>query len=143
MTDMIYRSNRTMELLDEGEYKDWHYMIISYGTHPCAYIEIPQTHMLYDHCNEDKYINDELLYDIDCHGGITYASDTGFGYNTDYRRDGHWLGWDYDHAGDFNGFSSAYSRYRCSFGEKKWSTAEIFGEVRDTINQLIIMDGAK
>lgn len=46
MKEMIYKNymengQEVIEILDEGVYKGFHYVIVSYGTHPCAYVEIP------------------------------------------------------------------------------------------------------
>lgn len=44
MKPMIYKATREIEILDEGVINNFHYCIVSYGTHPCAYIELPETH---------------------------------------------------------------------------------------------------
>ena len=72
MKEMVYKNymengQEVIEILDEGIYKSFHYVIVSYGTHPCAYIEIPK----------DNVSDEDKLIDIDCHGGITYVSTTG------------------------------------------------------------------
>lgn len=41
---MIYKGSveneqKVIDMLDEGIYKGFHYVIVSYGIHPCAYIE--------------------------------------------------------------------------------------------------------
>lgn len=38
MIEMIYK-RATQELLYQGEYKGYRFFIVSYGTHPCAYVE--------------------------------------------------------------------------------------------------------
>lgn len=127
---MIYQNHiqnceRFIDMLDEGVYKGFHYAIVSFGTHPCAYVQIPEGHKLYNVSDEDK------LIDIDCHGGITHVSTTGLiKPSNENHRDGHWIGWDY--AGylpvDFT----------MTNGLKKWTTKEILEEVKDVIEQLII-----
>lgn len=52
MKEMIYKGSveneqKVIDMLDEGIYKGFHYVIVSYGIHPCAYIEIPEGHKLY------------------------------------------------------------------------------------------------
>lgn len=94
MKEMVYKNymengQEVIEILDEGIYKSFHYVIVSYGTHPCAYIEIPK----------DNVSDEDKLIDIDCHGGITYVFTTGLiKPNNENHRDGHWIGWDYAHA---------------------------------------------
>lgn len=129
MKEMVYKNymengQEVIEILDEGIYKDFHYAIVSYGTHPCAYIEIPEGHELYDVSDEDE------LVDIDCHYGITYVSKTGLiKPSNKNHRDGHWIGWDYAHYMDY-----IFGICHCG---KKWTTKEIFEDVKNVIEQLI------
>lgn len=131
MKEMVYKNymengQEVIEILDEGIYKDFHYAIVSYGTHPCAYVEIPEGHELYDVSHEDE------LVDIDCHYGITYVSKTGLiKPSNKNHRDGHWIGWDYAHYMDY-----IYGVYNTS-DDKKWTTEEIFEDVKNVIEQLI------
>lgn len=135
MKEMVYKGSveneqKVIEMLDEGIYKDFHYVIVSYGTHPCAYIEIPKEHELYNVSDED-----ELDNNIDCHGGITYVFTAGlFKPSNKNHRDGHWIGWDYAHYMDYY-----YSLYNFEFFNegKKWTTKEIFEDVKNVIEQLI------
>ena len=137
MKEMVYRSfiengHRFIDMLDEGVYKGFHYTIVSYGTHPCAYVEIPEKHDLYNVSDEDK------LIDIDCHGGITYVSATGIiKPSNKNHRDGHWIGWDYGHYMDY-----VYSPYNFAplddkIDDKKWTTKEILEDVKNVIEQLM------
>ncbi len=41
MKEMIYEPTKKIELLYNDIYKGYHFYIISYGTHPCCYVEIP------------------------------------------------------------------------------------------------------
>ena len=129
MKEMVYKNymengQEVIEILDEGIYKDFHYAIVSYGTHPCAYVEIPKGHELYDVSDEDE------LVDIDCHYGITYVSKTGLiKPSNKNHRDGHWIGWDYAHYMDY-----IFGICHCG---KKWTTKEIFEDVKNVIEQLI------
>lgn len=131
MKEMVYKNyiengQEVIDMLDEGIYKDFHYAIVSYGTHPCAYVEIPEGHELYNVSDEDE------LVDIDCHCGITYVSTTGLIRPSDENhRDGHWIGWDYAHCMDYT-----YGAYNTS-DDKKWTTKEIFEDVKNVIEQLI------
>lgn len=129
MKEMVYKNyiengQEVIDMLDEGIYKGFHYAIVSYGTHPCAYVEIPEGHELYDVSDED-----ELAY-IDCHYGITYVSKTGLiKPSNKNHRDGHWIGWDYAHYMDY-----IFGICHCG---KKWTTKEIFEDVKNVIEQLI------
>lgn len=134
MKEMVYRSaienkHQFNDMLDEGTYKNFHYAIVSYGTHPCAYVEIPEGHELYDVSDEDE------LVDIDCHCGITYVSKTGLiRPSNKNHRDGHWIGWDYAHFGDYICLPTNFEIWN---DDKKWTTKEIFEDVKNVIEQLI------
>ncbi len=95
------------EVLARGTYNGYEYRIISYFTHPCAYVKL----------HENESINNA---DIDCHCGITYELE---------EEQGHWIGWDYVHIGD-------YCAQAPELGGKQWTTAEILEEVKKVINQL-------
>lgn len=61
MKQMIYTLNRKNkgEILATGTYKNFKYYVVSYGTHPCAYVDVSNTLL----ANKDYHEND-----IDCHG---------------------------------------------------------------------------
>lgn len=134
MKEMVYKNymengQEVIDMLDEGIYKGFHYAIVSYGTHPCAYVEIPKEHELYNASNKNE------LYDIACHGGITYVSKTGIiRLSNKNHRDGYWIGWDYAHYMDY--YCSPYNFEFLNEG-KKWTTKEIFEDVKNVIEQLI------
>lgn len=121
---MIYKKVRQIELLYSGTYKNINYHIISYGTHPCAYIEIPVGHPLYGIGYYDLY---EKGFDIDVHGGFTYSQHSLMGINTN-----NWiLGWDYAHYDDYiYGLND-------NGNLKKWTTSEIEKECQKVIEQVI------
>lgn len=124
MKPMIYGAKRIIEVLDEGYFEDYHYCIISFGTHPAAYIELPRWHQYYG----KEYYN----IDIDCHGGLTFSTNNGLQI---INSEGFWIGWDYAHFDDYNGFEAIYPEYLQTNG-KKWATEEILKEIKDVILQL-------
>lgn len=95
MKEMVY-GKRKFEVLHEGIYKDYKFFIISYGSHPCAYVENKKNYKDYD-CDE--------LINIDVHGGFTFCGEK-CGVNC--------IGWDYNHLGDF----SSYISVVCGFDDK-------------------------
>lgn len=127
MTEMIYRKTRHTEILDEGTYNGFHYAIVSYGSHPCAYVELPKGHKYYGENYDD--------IPIDCYRGLTYSSERGIMFPEDNpnHRDGFWIGWDYAHLGDHFETIATNEDF---FYDKKWTTEEIFEEVKNVINQL-------
>ena len=128
MKEMIYESWETLEkegplLLCHDSYKGYDFYIISYRTHPCAYI------VLNDH---DTFFGkqEEECAEIDCHGGITYT-DCYLCMEPVFVSvsDGVWvIGWDYAHCDDWWGTEMV---------GKKWTTEEIYEECCDVIEQLI------
>lgn len=116
MKEMIYKIKREFEILANGKYKDFEFAIISLGTHPCAYVKIPKGHKYYEvHYGNIPYIK--------CNGGLTFSEHQTFGESL-----GYWIGWDYTHCDDYNPIV-AVSGY-------KWTTEEIFEEVKEVIKQL-------
>jgi hypothetical protein len=129
MKQMIYKPNREIEILDEGYMGCLHYCIVSLGTHPCAYIELPKEHKYYG-----KHYGD---IDIWCHGGLTYASEYGLLPKDDTNhKDGFWIGWDYSHLGDYAGYEEMFPK-ELRTGGKRWTTEEILVEVKDAAWQLL------
>ena len=125
MKEMEYCVKRHIEVLDEGECRGYHYVIVSYGTHPCAYVKIPKGHPYYG-----KFYDD---VNLDVHGGLTYSGNIG---HVEKGSRSFYLGWDYAHAYDY------YGGYEKEFqhindGCKKWTTLEIFDHVTKVINQII------
>ena len=116
MRRMIYQAQRINEILDEGFYNGFHYIIKSYGTHPCAYVQIPEAHRYYG-----MFYDDMEIY---CHGGLTYGR---FGLDGTY-----WIGWDYARYLDYVGHH--YTSFESH--DKKWTTEEIYEDVKYVINQL-------
>ena len=104
------------EVLDKGEYKGYKYLIFSFGTHPCAYVQIPKIHPYW---NFKDY--DELP--IEVHGGLTFAGEQ------PYMDNNFCIGWDYYHFDDYNPLSP-------ELGGKRWHTVDILKDVFDVIHQL-------
>lgn len=120
---MVYQNKRVIDMLDEGTYKDYHYAIVSLGSHPCAYVELPKGHKWYGKDYDD--------IPVSCHGGLTYSRIGLLSPSSDYHKNGFWIGWDYAHYGDYCGWHGDF----CSY-DKKWATEEIFQEIKEVIEQL-------
>lgn len=131
---MIYSRERKVEILAEGKYKGYHYVIVSMGTHPCAYVEVPRSHK----CYNAKFKDTTFMF-VQCHGGVTFASSLGLFYDvalTDQSlyREGKWIGWDYMHTG-------VDCIYGMSHG-KQWRTEEIYEDIKRAVNSLIVTNKA-
>lgn len=143
MRPMIYSNSEHCLILDAGYFEGYLYMIVSYGSHPCAYVRLTRDH--YFHGVPIDYIP------VDCHGGLTY--DGGFGdacllhdaIDKEVLNSGFydlfksiidkeiyeqfWIGWDYMHSGDYVSLDDDST-------SKKWTTEEILEEVKYVIEQL-------
>lgn len=91
--DKIYNNQLTGKLIGCGKHIGFKYYIVTFGTHPCAYVMIHPGNDLYG--VDYTYINR-----IACHGGLTYSDN--FVQLKNMKLVGGWfIGWDYAHAGDF------------------------------------------
>lgn len=126
MKEMEYKAELINEVLDSGNYKGYNYIIMSYGIHPCAYIEIPKEHKYYN----QNYTDIDEDIDFQVNGGLTFGSFRDFGFGEKY-----YIGWDYAHCGDFSGYwlNKEYG----IFDGKQWTTEQILEEVRTAIRQLV------
>lgn len=117
----IYKK-RCNELLKQGDYKGYHYAIVTYGSHPCAYIKV-------------KGITDDDIY---VHGGITFEGDEVAEWFPELPK-GYYIGWDYAHAGDYVFLSGGITM--STIYDKKWNVDEIFEEVKSAIDQIEAVKG--
>lgn len=124
MKDMVYKPNREIDVLDDGVFDGFHYCIVSHGTHPCAYVELPAGHKWYG-----AGYSGEMEDTVDCHGGITYTDYGLLPKDNENHKSGFWIGWDYAHCYDHAGYDQ-------DDDGKKWTTAEILEEVKNVIRQL-------
>lgn len=121
MKEMVYTPRRQKaEILYESELNGFEYFIVSFGTHPCCYIKIPEEHELFG-LDYDKIY--ELDYDIPCHGGLTYSDDRLLD-----KEKGWYLGWDYAHLGDYSPMLEPDGR--------KYSVSVLIAEVVEVICHL-------
>ena len=113
--------NREVEVLCDDTYEGYRYIILNMcGSHPCAYVEIPEEHPKYGATDRDYWSVGP--------NEVTY----GRNYLTDILSDTWVIGWDYNHSGDYSAL--------CQYGTK-WTTAEIIEECKEAIEDLIFMDG--
>ena len=139
MIDEIYARARYRDplLIRMDYYRGYFYYILSLGTHPTAYVQLDnEKNKLYGKTME------ELDY-IQCHGDITYSESyliseyMAKGDNRYFVKDSWVIGWDYNHAGDFDG-----GRY-CDIQCKKWTVNEIVDECKCVIEQIIEINGCE
>ena len=118
--DMEYKKERDIIILFRGKHKSFRFVVVSYGTHPCCYVEIPKGHKYY------KKDYDKI--NIDCHGGLTYSDET-LPFDGFPQKDVWIIGWDYAHYGDYMGYYE-------DIKERKWTTDELIKECKEVIKQL-------
>lgn len=136
MEPMIYRNPvGSRKVLFRGDVNGIEAAIVSYGSHPCAYIRV--TDELEKKIKEqDEYLNFANngwpLYDLvlaNPHGGFTFYGDLSF-----FDESETWVGWDYAHAGDYVFYGIEFDIYHKS--EHRWTTEEIFEEVKEVVREL-------
>ena len=126
MKEMVYYPERLKEpeiLFDEtiGKFR---IIGMNLGTHPTAYIGIPENHIL-----AGLGMNDLNILDV--HGGITFSS----GGDDKYLPKGYWwYGWDYAHVGDWCGYYTEDSPF-AKMNYRKWTTEEIYKEAEYVVRQ--------
>ena len=83
MKEMIYSAQKLNppEMLADGEYKGFHFYVLNFGTHPCAYVDVTETDL-----NGKEYTD----IDISCHGGLTYSME----YLNTIEKTGWVIGWE-------------------------------------------------
>ena len=124
MKEMKYCSNRLCEVLAEGDLNGYHYAILNLGTHPTAYVET-------------KKECPTIENDITVHGGITFS---GKAYWNDEDTKCY-IGGDYAHCGDYLGSDELVRHLiNLKIESKKWTTEEIFEDVKSVIDQLIALE---
>jgi len=131
MEKMIYTKDRQDKILYQGTFKGIDFVIYSFGTHPVAYVRIPENHKYYNtsHMN----INDNSP----AHGGFTYTGSLShIVKNNPSIKSGFYYGWDYSHYDDFSGFDLMYP-LELQSGGKKWTTEEIYKDVIEVIEWLV------
>lgn len=129
--EMKYSANRKLETLAYGFYKGYEFRILNLGPHPTAYVNIPANHPCFGKSYNEIY---DYGIDIDVHGGLTYSNQK-LRTESDYLV-GWWIGWDYAHYDDYSGFEETLPNKLQTHG-KKWTTLEIFEDVKCAINKLI------
>lgn len=122
--------NKRGDVIAQGTYKGLNYYVKNIrGSHPAAYIEIPQGHKAYS-----KDFNDRDRGLIDVHYGVTYQQDSLLAVDDEGERGHKFVGWDYAHAGDFCGYYIGEVAFEMFC--KRWTTKEIVIECKYAIDQI-------
>lgn len=120
MKEMIYTGTSTREILADEMIDGFRAVVMSLGSHPTAYVMIPDGH--------PRLVRGFNALDISVHGGVTYC-EKGLPVVDEAGR--HlWLGWDYAHWNDYQ----KCGRY--IYKGRKHTTQEILEEAKSVIRQL-------
>lgn len=133
--DMVYSSKRLSpaHILLLGEYKNYNFFILNLGTHPTAYVRVPETHPFYlkhyDDCNPTSPNSLNQIFTFS-DSSANFAK-----YLDQPIPEGWYLGWDYAHLGDWTGLYSDEQNIR--LGNRKYTTEEILKDCDAVIEYLI------
>lgn len=131
-----YKKNFTRNLLT-GIYNGYKFYIQDLGRFPTAYIEISKKDKIYN----INYM-DSMVGNIETHFGLTYSRDylvvnrNVKNVNDCTIKDSWFMGWDYNHLGDYTKFNNIGDWTTNVYG-KKWTTKEILHDCISVINQII------
>lgn len=120
MKEIVYSDKLKLEVLYQGNYKGYKFVILNRGYYPTAYVEnkLGITDMF-----------DERISSVNVHCGFTYCGEAYW----DKEDKTSYLGWDYGHICDYRG-----DMPMLFFSENtQWTTEEIYEEVKFVIDQLI------
>ena len=119
-----YKPTHSFRVLAFGEVKGFVFKIISYGSHPCAYVGCPLDHPI---ATSDDF-------DVDCHGGLTFGQP---GDGELFDEELYWIGWDYAHGGDFFLYYDSELTPIEGLPGRKWTVFEILDEVKHVVDVLL------
>ena len=135
--EIVYNNiERFAVIVAAGDYRGVKYVCLNQGRHPSCYVMCTQEFL-------DKHLDEFNTIDgLHVHGGITYTgmADKLLGLD-DY--DSICFGWDYGHAGDWEGYISEEENQ--AFGHRKYTTEMIIADCKSAIDQYlrILMKDAK
>ena len=101
----LYTKCNFLRIMKTGVYKRRKWFIVSYGTHPCAYLRMFKNEMKYDWEGMPIYV----------HGRITFCEEkNSFKIAKEKDREINFyplIGWDYAHGGDLHFKNGLYRTY--------------------------------
>lgn len=121
-------------IVEDNIYRSLRYVIISYGSHPCAYIQVPEDNGLVKDVDDCDDVN------IAVHGGVTYLHKSLHPEIVpDSMKEGYlWVGWDYAHAGDYTYYHQSIDDI---FGIEPighvWTLKELCNDCQLAIDELL------
>lgn len=132
---------KTREILFANKYKGYQFYIMNLGLGPTAYVEIPKDNKFYKiHYND----YDDYNLNLNVHGGVTYTHDYLIISDEPHQTiENSWfVGWDYMHCDDYMPMYEKWSSIN-DIKLKRWTTDEIFEEVKSAIDEIIKINDDK
>lgn len=123
-------------IVDMGTAFDLPYVVITFGSHPCAYVAVQPGHPVY---GKSYYDNPDMFSSIKVHGGVTFTNrNPCFCEESDLW----WVGWDYNHYGDYNAKMVAGIPVYGLMGDpqRMWMLPEIYMDIRTAARRLKEME---
>lgn len=127
------------QVLYIGDYKHYTFFVLNLGTHPTAYIRLPENHPFYA-----KNYEEANHYFTNSQARLSYAfddtftfSDSSVNFNSNLNRpvpDGWYIGFDRAHMGDWVGFLSDEVNIRA--GYRKYTTEDMIQDCKFAIDCL-------
>lgn len=130
---MVYGYDLPTTILADGAFQGdkgiYEWFVVSYGSHPCAYVTVPSDSKFY---RKDEY----EMPKINCHGGVNFATYKFPKSAEDIVNhvNGWIIGWDYMHDTDFR-ISPLYIH-----DGRIWTTEEMVAECENVIDQILKID---
>lgn len=138
LKEMTYDTTEQSILYLEVNDDDTAIVIIDRGGWPCSYIKMPDE-IYQNYVESICWDGDYDDIDVFVHGGVTFGSCDGLyvnGKRDDRIPDGYYLGWDYNHFGDY--YYSPYSTMCSSHPElyNKYTTEQLVDEAHEALEEL-------
>jgi len=126
----LYTQKPKREIVFKSNYFGYDFIVISYGTHPCGYVRIPEDSKIFN------WTLEEIKKHVRTHGGVNFFQSLGHIDKT--LRGTRYIGWSYDLADDYNAHYAQYEGYE-EYNFKKHSVAEIIIDCKKVILQLLTL----
>lgn len=139
MKEMVYRYDENLisqkrEILAEGTYDKYKYIVMSHSIYPAVYIDLP-SRVWYQYSDSGIDTIVKLDRAVDVHGGwgcVCEFLDTG---DRDFYC-GRYVGWTYNTEDDYIA-GEPFSNHKDG---KRWTTAELIEEAKAAIKELIAQE---
>ena len=122
-------------IVEKGTAHGFPYMVVTFGSHPCAYVAVDERHPLHGVRYDGNY---DLFDEIEVHGGVTFTD-----RKPCFCEESNlwWIGWDYNHYRDYNArMMRDFPGYGMFEPLRKWTLHEILMDVESAARKLKEME---